>query len=113
MSVAYQSPKHRRPTVLLGFSDDAGSAELASHLTRRGLRVLICPDPGDLATHAATIRPALIVTDFLLARLDGFTLHRLLHATRPYPVMLRTAGGTPSRRLALAGEIAGAIDPSA
>jgi DNA-binding response OmpR family regulator len=106
MRLASPSPTPGRPTVLLGFSDRRACADLASHLTRQGLRVRICPDPGQLATHADDDQPALIVTDFLLRPLDGFTMHRLLHATRPFPVMLRAAGTTPTRRESLAAEIA-------
>lgn len=109
MSAALSSPKRPPRTVLLGFSDDAGRRALADHLAALGLRVLMCHDPGELATHAAADRPALIVTDFLLQRLDGFTMHRLLQATRSVPVMLRAPGSTRSRRQALARDITGAL----
>lgn len=109
MRLASPSPSPARPTVLLGFADRPACADLARHLTRQGLRVVICPDPGHLATHATDGEPALIVTDFLVRPLDGFTMHRLLNATRPFPVMLRTAGATPARRESLAAEIAEAV----
>jgi DNA-binding response OmpR family regulator len=81
-------------TVLIVDDDPAILRAVEMFLKIKGLKTIICTDPGDAFKLAETKRPDLVISDVAMPGIDGFTLLRGLKEnkhTRDIPLILLTA----------------------
>ena len=90
---------------ILVVDDDPKIVQLVrTYLEREGFRVISAPD-GHAALEAARARnPALIVLDVMLPEVDGLAVTRLLRRDSDVPVLMLSARGSASDRVAGLGE---------
>ena len=87
------------PLVLVVEDDPMLSDVLRMYLEKEGYRVMVTGDGLDGLTQALVARPALVVLDVMLPRLDGFEVVRQLREVSQIPVMILTARGEEQDKL--------------
>lgn len=94
-----------RPHLLLVDDDEAITGALGSFLERSGYRVTIAGDGLEAIASVARERPALVVCDVLMPRLDGREFVRRMRADDPtLPIILLTQVGESWERSAALDE---------
>ena len=96
----------QRPLILIA-DDNADSCELyAGYLRATGFRVVKACDGAEAVAVARSRRPALVVLDLHMPRLDGVTAIRLMRRdpkTRGTPILVVTADDTHEQEALDAG----------
>jgi two-component system response regulator ResD len=87
------------PLVLVIEDDAMLSDVLRMYLENEGYRVMVTPDGLDGLTQALVSKPALVVLDVMLPRLDGWEVVRQLREVSQVPVILLTARGEEQDKL--------------
>lgn len=86
--------------VLIVEDDPTVSEVVSRYLQREGFAVEIVDDGAVALDKALADPPALVVLDLMIPSLDGFELCRRLRAVAPVPVIMLTASGEESDRIA-------------
>jgi DNA-binding response OmpR family regulator len=86
--------------VLVVDDDPTITDVLARYLTRAGHEVLIASDGADALSLSHSAEPDLVILDVMLPMLDGLEVCRRLRATSTVPVIMLTALGEETDRLA-------------
>ena len=95
------TPTTATASRVLIIEDDPNVSEVvARYLEREGYRVERVADGAIGLTRALADPPDLVVLDLMLPSLDGLEVCRLLRAAAPVPVIMLTARGTESDRIA-------------
>jgi two-component system, OmpR family, response regulator ResD len=87
------------PLVLVIEDDAMLSDVLRMYLENEGYRVAVSADGLDGLTQALVAKPALVVLDVMLPRLDGWEVVRQLREVSEVPVILLTARGEEQDRI--------------
>src|SRR5690554_3206893 len=98
-------------TILVADDNRANREAMVALLETAGHTVATAADGGEAFARALELRPALVIADVLMPRMDGYELARRLHlepATAKTAVMFYTAyfGTREARELALAHGVA-------
>jgi DNA-binding response OmpR family regulator len=86
--------------VLVVDDDPTITDVLARYLTRAGHEVLVASDGADALSLSRSAEPDLVILDVMLPALDGLEVCRRLRATSTVPVIMLTALGEETDRLA-------------
>lgn len=90
---------------ILVVDDDPKIVQLVrAYLEREGFRVISAPDGRTALETARASDPALIVLDVMLPEVDGLAVTRLLRRDSDVPVLMLSARGSASDRVAGLGE---------
>ncbi|MCG3147800.1 MAG: Alkaline phosphatase synthesis transcriptional regulatory protein PhoP [Verrucomicrobiae bacterium] len=91
-----------RPLIVVA-EDESDAAQLLDfHLRRSGYAPVLAADGLAALNEAFARKPALILLDLMMPKLDGFQVCRMLKSspiTQHIPVMMITAMGTPEDKL--------------
>ncbi|HYF91731.1 MAG TPA: response regulator transcription factor [Symbiobacteriaceae bacterium] len=87
------------PLVLVVEDDAMLSDVLRMYLEKEGYEVKVIADGLDGLTQALVARPALVVLDVMLPRLDGWEIIRQLREVSEVPIILLTARGEEADKL--------------
>lgn len=105
-----------RPLVLIADDHDDGRQMYAGYLKVNGFRTVEARDGDEAVRLAIDLRPAVIVLDLMMPRVDGITaiLRLRRHAElRDVPVLVVTAYDTHEQRALEAGATAVCVKPCA
>ena len=86
------------PGPILIVEDDKKTASLvALYLEREGFQTVLAPDGLQALELAKRHKPALVILDLMLPRLDGWEVCRQLRRTSDVPILMLTGPGGRNR----------------
>ncbi|MEO0079133.1 MAG: response regulator [candidate division WOR-3 bacterium] len=87
-----------QPKKILIVEDDANMRELVkARLEQNGYQVATAADGYQAIARAREFQPDLVILDLMIPKMDGYTVCRLLRASRsePLPIIMFTARSSP------------------